>query len=130
MNDNTSLTLLAYFDSYWVACSCTRHSVSGFYIMFGLRPISWKFRKPKIVSLSSIEAEYKSMPCVTIKIAWLTHLLDYLSIIGITPISLKCDSQDAIYIAKNHVFHKRTKYIVMQNHLIFNITLLRMKNKD
>ena len=55
---------------------------------------------------------------VCAELAWLSRLLTELEIDGITPIPLKCDSQAAIYIASNPVFHERTKHIDLDCHFV------------
>lgn len=52
------------------------------------------------------------------KLSWLTRLLEELTITDITPVPLKCDNQAAIYIAKNPVFHERTKHIELDCHYV------------
>lgn len=60
-NKDFSYNIEAYCDSDWVACPITRRSVSGYFILFGNSPIVWKSKKQITVSLSSAEAEYRSM---------------------------------------------------------------------
>ena len=45
------------------------------------------------------------------ELAWLSRLLQELNVPNIILIPLKCDNQAAIYIAKNPIFHERTKHI-------------------
>ncbi|KAL4557132.1 hypothetical protein LXL04_035303 [Taraxacum kok-saghyz] len=45
------------------------------------------------------------------ELAWISRVFDELQVPKITPVPLKCDNQAAIYIAKNPVFHERTKHI-------------------
>ena len=52
------------------------------------------------------------------ELAWLNKLLNELSIEGINPIPIKCDSQAAFYIAKNPIFHERTKHIELDCHSV------------
>ena len=55
---------------------------------------------------------------VTAELAWLSRLLHELSVPNVTPIPVKCDSQAAIYIAKNPVFHERTKHVEIDCHFV------------
>lgn len=63
------------------------------------------------MSLSSAEAEYRSLRSLTFALAWLSRLLHELVVLDLAPIHVKCDNQAAIYIAKNPVYHERTKHI-------------------
>ena len=92
--------------------------MSGYFIMLGRSPISWKSKKQPTVALSSAEAEYRSMRAITAELSWLTRLLSELQVPSIIPIPIKSDSQAAIYIAKNSVFHERTKHIELDCHFV------------
>jgi len=118
LNDSSSVKLQVFCDVDWAACPHTRRSVSGFIVFMCQSPISWKSKKQQTVSLSSAEAEYRSMRRVCAELAWLSRLLHELGIEDITPISLKCDNQASIYIAKNPVYHERKKHIDLDCHFV------------
>jgi len=80
--------------------------------------ISWKSKTQVTVSLSSAEAKYKSLRRLTAELAWLSRLLSELTLTSITPIPVQCDNLAAIYIAKNPVFHERTKHIELDCHFV------------
>jgi len=55
---------------------------------------------------------------VVAELSWLTRLLSELTVTSITPIPVKCDNQAAMYIAKNPVFHERSKHIELDCHFV------------
>ena len=94
----------------------TRRSVSGYILMLGKSPISWKSKKQPTVSRSSTEAEYRAIASAASEVTWLVRLLEELGIKDLKPITLHCDNQSSIHIAKNPIFHERTKHIEIDCH--------------
>nr|XP_016444257.1 PREDICTED: uncharacterized mitochondrial protein AtMg00810-like [Nicotiana tabacum] len=113
LNSDPSLQLLAFCD-----CRDSRHSVSGFFISLRGSLISWKSKKQPPMSLSSAEVEYRSMCRVVADITWLVRLLSDLTVKPSLPVSLHSDSKAAIHIAKNPVFHERTKHVDLDCHFV------------
>ncbi|XP_019100812.1 PREDICTED: uncharacterized protein LOC109132839 [Camelina sativa] len=112
------LTLTAYCDSDLSACPRTRCSLSAYVIYLGDSPISWKTKKQDTVSSSSAEAEYHAMAYTLKEIKWLKGLMEDLGVAPSSLIPLHCDSQAAIHIAANPVFHERTKHIKRDCHQV------------
>ena len=52
------------------------------------------------------------------ELVWLERLLNELTIKCSLPIHVHCDSQAAVYIAKNPIFHERTKHIEINCHFV------------
>ncbi|XP_060212067.1 uncharacterized mitochondrial protein AtMg00810-like [Lycium barbarum] len=121
LNNSTDFSLQAYSDSDWAACPMSRRSVTGFFVLLGGCPISWKSKKQPTVSLSSAEAEYRALRKVVAELVWLGRLLGDMGLVVKSPVPVYCDSQAALHIARNPVFHERTKHIEIDCHYVRDI---------
>ncbi|KAG7578260.1 Retrotransposon Copia-like N-terminal [Arabidopsis thaliana x Arabidopsis arenosa] len=114
----SSLSLRGFADADWSNCPETSRSISGFCIFLGDSLISWKSKKQDIVSRSSCEAEYRSMANATCELIWINSLLEDLHVPLVDTIVLYCDNEAAIQIAKNSVYHERTKHVQRDMHVV------------
>ncbi|XP_070053376.1 uncharacterized mitochondrial protein AtMg00810-like [Nicotiana tomentosiformis] len=73
-SNSPDCSIKAYCDSDWAACPDSRRSVTGYIVLLGDNPISWKSKKQEIVFLSSAEAEYRSLRKVVGELVWLSKL--------------------------------------------------------
>ena len=118
LSSSCDLALHGWCDADWAGCPLTRRSLTGWVVFLGHSPISWKTKKQHTVSRSSAEAEYRSMAMTTCELKWLKGLL---SCFGVTPsrsMTLHCDSQAALHMSQNPVFHERTKHIEVDCHFV------------
>jgi hypothetical protein len=109
--------IIGYTDSDYAGCADSRKSTSGyiFQIMGGV--IAWRSRLQDCVALSTTEAEYVAASEACKEAVWLSRLASDMGIPQHVP-KLFCDSQSAIALAKNPVYHAKTKHIGVRYHFI------------
>ncbi|PHT73461.1 hypothetical protein T459_24246 [Capsicum annuum] len=77
-----------------------------------------EIKKQQTISRSSAEAEYSSLVALFVELVWLARLLKELHVPIMYPIPIFTDRKLAIQIAKNPIFHKQTKHIEIDCHVI------------
>jgi hypothetical protein len=97
--------VLGYVDADWAGCIDSRRSTTGFCFFLGQSLISWRAKKQQTISRSSSEAEYRALSSATCELQWIMYLLKDLNVTCAKLPDLYCDSQSAIHIASNPVFH-------------------------
>ncbi|MCO5606038.1 hypothetical protein L7F22_060225 [Adiantum nelumboides] len=110
--------LHGFCDSDWAGDGDSRKSVSGYCFSLGSGIVSWISKKQPTVALSSTEAEYKAACFAACEAVWLRRILTDLGVQVATATTLQCDNQSCMAIAKNPVFHARTKHIEIQYHYV------------
>ncbi|XP_026398135.1 uncharacterized protein LOC113293907 [Papaver somniferum] len=103
--------LTAYSDSDWAGCPDTRKFTSGYCIYLGNSLVSRATKKQPTISLSSTEAEYKSLALTNAELLWISYLLKLMHITESKSVTLYCDNIGANILAINPVFHARTKHV-------------------
>ncbi|MCO5612504.1 hypothetical protein L7F22_066772 [Adiantum nelumboides] len=84
--------------------------------MLGSSCISWLSKKQPTVATSSCEAEYRAVFTAIIKCVWLRRLMADLGVGQDTANTIYTDSQSALAVARNPVFHVCTKHIEVHYH--------------
>ena len=108
-----------YSDASYGSDNETKRGRSGFVFMSGGAAVSWGSKLQEVVALSSTEAEYMAISHAMQEGLYLTMLQTEMGIQkeeGGT--LLLVDNQSSIKLAKNPVFHKRSKHIAIRFHFI------------
>jgi hypothetical protein len=110
--------LVGYSDNDHTGDIDTSKSTSGVLFFFGKCLISWQSVKQQVVTLSSCEAEYIAASTASTQVIWLVQLLSDLLSRDTGAVELRVDSKSALALAKNPVFHERSKHIWVRHHFI------------
>ena len=70
-----------------------------------------------VVALSTIEVEYMAYTHASKEAVWLQRLRSGIGLIQ-QAVRIDCDSQSAIFLAKNQTYHSKIKHIDIQYHFV------------
>ena len=113
----TDKGLVGYSDSDFAGDLDKRRSLTGYVFTIGSCVVSWKATLQSVVAQSTTEAEYIAISEAGKELIWLKGLFAELSG-GDSCIKLFSDSQSAICLTKDQMFHERTKHIDIKYHFI------------
>ncbi|MCO5569630.1 hypothetical protein L7F22_023346 [Adiantum nelumboides] len=106
---NSEASIVGYTDADYAGCLNTRKSTFGYVFIFAGAVVSWRSVLQTCTSSSTIESKYIVASSASKETVWLARLMGDLGIYQIP--MLHCDSQSAITLAKNPVFHSKMKHI-------------------
>jgi phosphoribosyl-AMP cyclohydrolase len=106
-----------FVDADWAGDMDRRRSTSGYvFNLFG-GEISWMSKRQVVVALSTTEVEYMATTHASKEAVWLQRLCSGIGLVQ-QAVRLDCDSQSAIFLAKNPTYHSKTKHIDVQYHFV------------
>ncbi|KAK2966107.1 hypothetical protein RJ640_001521 [Escallonia rubra] len=108
---SNNFKLLGYRDSDWAGDLDDRKSTTGFVFYMGDMTFTWSSKRQPIVTLSTCEAEYVAATSCVCQAIWFRFLLRELHLPQEESIEIFVDNKSAIALAKNPVFHDRSKHI-------------------
>ncbi|KAL4271204.1 hypothetical protein GQ457_13G028940 [Hibiscus cannabinus] len=106
-----------YVDSDYAGDLDKSKSTTGYVFTITGGAVSWVSKLQSVVAMSTTEAEYVAATQASKEAMWLKMLLEELGHKQ-EYVSLFCDSQSALHLARNPAFHSRTKHIRVQYHFI------------
>ena len=108
----------AFSDSDYQGNLDERRSTSAYAFNISSSLTSWHSKLQSEVSMSTCEAEYRALADAASEAAWLRGLLEEIGMPLTEPITIHCDNQSTIKLAKNPVQNARTKHIERQIHFV------------
>lgn len=114
----TGKKIEGYVDADWASCTLDRKSYTGYAFFLGGSVFSWSSKKQGCVALSSTEAEYIAMAAAVKEAAYLKSLLEEIGLADGQPVVIYGDNMSAQQLAKNPMYHARTKHIDIRYHFV------------
>ena len=114
------LEIHGYCDSDFAGYLDKKRSTSGYVFTVGGNMISWNSSLQSVVALSTTEAEFMAITEAVKESIWLKGLLEDFGF-SHGAVKIWCDSQSAINLSKNNVFHKRTKHVARKFYFVRDI---------
>ncbi|GJV80957.1 retrovirus-related pol polyprotein from transposon TNT 1-94 [Tanacetum coccineum] len=113
----SDLIVKGYVDSDYAGDLDGSKSTTRYVFTLCSGTVSWVSKLQSVVAMSTTEAEYVAAVQASKEAVWLKMLLEDL-IHEQEKITLFCDNQSALYLARNPTFHSKTKHIRVQYHFI------------
>eukprot|EP00253_Pinus_taeda_P012565 PITA_12565 len=111
------LDIHGFVDADWAEDLDQRISTSGYvFNLFG-GAVSWMSKKQSVVALSTTETKYMAATHASKEAVWLQRMCSSMGLVQ-EVIRIDCDSQSAIFLAKNPTYHSKTKHIDVQYHFM------------
>jgi hypothetical protein len=120
---NTNFRLVGYSDADFARDVDDKASTSGYLMSMGSIVVSWSCKKQATIANSTTEVEYISSWEATCEIVWLRRILQDLKVVQNEATSLFIDSQSMIKLAKNPVFHSKTKHVDTKYHYLRTLVI-------
>ena len=117
-------SVVGYVDADYAGEVDDRRSTTGYVFTLSGGPICWKSTLQSIVAMSITETEYMAVAKAAKEALSLKGLVKELGL-NQSGVQMHCDNQSAIYLAKNHVYHARTKHIDVRFHKIRELIITR-----
>ena len=105
-------------DGDWADDADDRKSITGFVFYIGDTAFTWTSKKQPIVTFSTCETEYVAATSSVCNAIWLRILLKELQMLQEEATKIFLDNKSALALAKNPIFHNRSKHIDTRFHFI------------
>ena len=99
------IVLEGYSDANWISNSYETKPTSGYVFNLSGGAVAWRSTRQTIIARSTMESEFVALEMVGSEVVWLENFLANVPL-GMKPtpsISMHCDSQLVIIVAKNKI---------------------------
>ena len=107
-------------DANWISDSDETKSTSGYVFTLGGGAVTSKSVRQTIIARSTMESEFIALKMAGSEVEWLKNFLANISL-GMKPtpyVSIHCDCQSPIVIAKNKTYNGNNRHIQLIHNLV------------
>ena len=120
---NNNHFISGYCDADYAGDIVSAKSTTGYLILLAGGIISWKSKLQSIIAQSTTEAEYIAINAVIKEAVYIKALLEELGYYKQNKFPIYTDNNGALLLAKNPIFHERTKHIAVKYHYIRDLII-------
>ena len=109
-----------FSDANWIFDLGETKSISGYVFTLGGGAITWRSTRQTIIARSTMESEFVAFEMTGSEVEWLTNFLANI-LLGMKPtpsVSIHCDYQSAITIAKKKNYNGKNIHIQLRHNLV------------
>ncbi|KAG8493487.1 hypothetical protein CXB51_010890 [Gossypium anomalum] len=121
--------VIGYVDVDFAGDLNRRRSLTGYVFTIGGCAISWKATLQTTIALSTTEAGYMAITKACKEAIWLKGLFSELNE-DLQFSTIFCDSQSAIFLTKDQMFHERTKHIDVRYRFVRDIVVSKISTHE
>ncbi|XP_071905928.1 uncharacterized protein [Coffea arabica] len=112
--------LEGYSDANWISDSNDTKSTSGYVFTLGGGSIAWKSARQTIIARSTMESEFVALELTGTEAEWLRNFLANIPSTKdlLPPMSIHCDCQAAIAIAKNKSYNCKSRHMKLRHDVV------------
>ena len=112
--------LEGYSDANWISDSDETKSINGYVFTLGGGAITWRSANQTIIARSTMESKFVALELTGSEAEWLRNFLVSIPL-GTKPtpsVSIHCDSQSAIAIAKNTSYNGKNRHVRLRHNVV------------
>ena len=117
-SSKASKYISGYCDADFAGDKLTAKSTLGWIFTIAGGTISWKSKLQSIIAQSTTEAEYIAINSAVKEATFIRQLMIELGVYNQIKFPLYTDNEGALALARNPIFHERTKHIAVKYHYI------------
>jgi len=114
------VVLEGYSDANWISDSDETKSTSDYVFTLGGGAVTWRSARQTIIARSTMESEFVALEMAGSEAEWLKNFLANIPL-GMKPnpsVSIHCDCQSTIAIAKNKTYNGKNRHIQLRHNLV------------